>query len=383
MINNYIESVDFNFVSDGRPFEKFDIGANIHFYEEEIFDFSEYEVAIIGVKEGRLAGMGNITSDLAPEEIRKQLYRLQIFQNFPKVIDLGNIIDAETPEETYQYLDNVLRVLYQHGPQVIILGGSQDLTIPQVKALEALYENVSLTIVDERIDLKERSKEINSNNYIKELIECESPSLFNLTIFGYQSFFANPSLTSSLESMFFQMLRLGKIRYKVPEYEHIFRSSHAVSIDISCVKQSDAPGRNLQSPNGFMSDELCQIARYAGMSPENKSIGFYELNPQFDIRNQSVQLFAQAIWYFLEGFSYKIEDTPEHEENHGRYINFLVTIDGLDKPLIFWKHKDNGYWWVEIQNNKTGNFFPCGKDDFDLCSNGILSDFIFQIISRL
>jgi hypothetical protein len=156
-----------------------------------------------------------------------------------------------------------------------------------------------------------------------------------------------------------------------------------VSIDISCVKQSDAPGRNLQSPNGFMSDELCQIARYAGMSPENKSIGFYELNPQFDIRNQSVQLFAQAIWYFLEGFSYKIEDTPEHEENHGRYINFLVTIDGLDKPLIFWKHKDNGYWWVEIQNNKTGNFFPCGKDDFDLCSNGILSDFIFQIISRL
>jgi hypothetical protein len=39
MINNYIESVDFNFVSDGRPFEKFDIGANIHFYEEEIFDF--------------------------------------------------------------------------------------------------------------------------------------------------------------------------------------------------------------------------------------------------------------------------------------------------------------------------------------------------------
>jgi hypothetical protein len=100
MINNYIESVDFNFVSDGRPFEKFDIGANIHFYEEEIFDFSEYEVAIIGVKEGRLAGMGNLTSDLAPEEIRKQLYRLQIFQNFPKVIDLGNIIDAETPEET-------------------------------------------------------------------------------------------------------------------------------------------------------------------------------------------------------------------------------------------------------------------------------------------
>jgi hypothetical protein len=39
------------------------------------------------------------------------------------------------------------------------------------------------------------------------------------------------------------------------------------------------------SPNGLFGDEACALARYAGMSDQLMSIGFYDFNPDFDKSN--------------------------------------------------------------------------------------------------
>ena len=46
---------------------------------------------------------------------------------------------------------------------------------------------------------------------------------------------------------------------------------------------------------------LCVMLRYAGLSNRVKSVLFSELNPRFDKNCQSAKVYAQAVWYFLEG----------------------------------------------------------------------------------
>jgi hypothetical protein len=175
--------------------------------------------------------------------------------------------------------------------------------------------------------------------------------------------------------MNFNYLRLGQLRYEIPKYEYIFRDCHVASIDIASVKQSDAPGRSMQSPNGFFSDELCQIARYCGLSTRLQSIGFYEFNPNFDLRNQTAQLYAQAIWYFIEGFSLRYDFSPNSEAMKDQCKNYIVAPEGFEEqPFHFWKYEDLNQWWFEAT--------VCGVDG-EIVREAVTVPFFHTLLSAL
>jgi hypothetical protein len=44
------------------------------------------------------------------------------------------------------------------------------------------------------------------------------------------------------------------------------RYSDVVAVDISAVRQGDAPANANPSPHGLYGEQLCQVARFAGMS---------------------------------------------------------------------------------------------------------------------
>jgi|694.fasta_scaffold83527_3 arginase family enzyme len=384
MIHKYVNSFDYTYISDDKPFELHQMGNYISVFQDEMYDFSEYQIAILGVKESRNADHGNITCDLAPEEVRKFLYRLNVARLFPKIIDLGNIIEGETPQDTMEHVETVLRYLHNQGLTVIIIGGSQDITVPQIKAMDEVSRFINLCIVDERIDIDGRSQEVLSSNYLKEVVMQKTPQVFNLHLFGYQTYYTYEHQLEQLEKMNFNYLRLGQLRYEIPKYEYIFRDCHVASIDIASVKQSDAPGRSMQSPNGFFSDELCQIARYCGLSTRLQSIGFYEFNPNFDLRNQTAQLYAQAIWYFLEGFSLRYDFSPNSEAMKDQCKNYIVAPEGFEEqPFHFWKYEDLNQWWFEAKTNKLSHYFACSYDDYVSCSQGLITDYIFKILKRI
>jgi arginase family enzyme len=94
--------------------------------------------------------------------------------------------------------------------------------------------------------------------------------------------------------MNFDAYRLGTIRNDISETEPVLRTADMLSIDVSCIKQADAPGNANPSPNGFNGEELVQIFRYAGYSDRLSSIGIYELNPECDDRNATAKLMAQC-----------------------------------------------------------------------------------------
>lgn len=386
MIFNYLEPADMAYISEEKKFLPYELGSHISILEDEMYDFTSYQLAIIGVKEGRLAGMKNLGCDLAPEEIRKQLFRLTVSDSSLKIIDVGNLKEHETPEDTHQALESVLAYMHKQGLTVIILGGSQDLTVPQYKSLSSFNDKISLTIVDERIDLKGEKETIMSDSFLQPILLSKDPELFHLAVLGYQTYFTHSKTLDLIKGMNHDAVRLGLMRYSLSNYDYLFQNSNAVSIDISCIKQSDAPARSMQTPNGFQADELCQITRMAGQSSKVNSLGIYEINPHFDLRNQTVQLVAQSIWYFIEGYSQRIEESPENNNEVDNFKTYIVEmIDFEHLSFTFWNSKLSNSWWVELPlvNSNQSNIFPCSKLDYLKCSNGEMSDWVFNLLSKL
>lgn len=386
MLSQYLEMPDLAYISDEKNYHQYEIGYHVKFLEDDIYDFSEYNIAILGVKEARAAAMKNLSCDMAPDEIRKQFYRLNIPNPMPKVIDLGNILDAEEVIDTYTKLESVLSFIYKHDIPVIILGGSQDLTLSQFLGFNTIQNQVSTVIVDERIDLLKSQENITSDGYIQHIMSSDHPQLFHLSLFGYQSYFTNYNVLDVIDSMSYEAVRLGQVRYTIPQWSHIFRMADMVSIDISCVKQSDAPGRSMQSPNGFQSDELCQITRLCGMNAQLKSMGIYEVNPQFDIRNLTTQVVAHALWYFLEGYTYRLTESPEEAEQFDNFTLYMVEHAEFEaKPFHYWQSKLTGNWWVELpmDNIASKRFYPCSQLDYESSANGELSRWVFNLIAKV
>lgn len=385
MLSQFLEMPDLAYISDEKNYHQYEIGYHVKFLEDDIYDFSNYDIAIIGVKEARAAGFKNLSCDMAPDEIRKDFYRLNIPNPMPKILDLGNILDAEEVLDTYEKLEAVLSYIYKNNIPVIVLGGSQDLTVSQYNGFEGLEDNISVTVVDERIDLLKSQETITSDGFLQHLLASEQPQLFHLSMFGYQSYFTNYNVLDVIDSMSFETIRLGQVRYSVPQWAHIFQMADMVSIDVSCIKQSDAPGRSQQSPNGFQSDELCQITRLCGMSSKVKSIGIYEVNPQFDIRHLTTQAVAHSLWYFLEGYTYRTDESPQIADQYDNFQVYMVEHNEFNsKPFHFWNSKLSNHWWVELPLGESieDRFYPCSKSDYDASAHGEMSRWVFNLVAK-
>ncbi|MFW5821549.1 MAG: arginase family protein [Bacteroidota bacterium] len=255
----------------------------------------------------------------------------------------------------------------------IIIGGSQDLGIGLAQAFENYNSFWNFTTVDSRIDYESGSSlKFHSGNYLKQLPQLKNSNNLILTNLGHQVYFTPLKVIDEFESKGYSSHRLGSLRSGLKKSEPFIRDSHILSIDINSVRQSDAPAGSSPGPNGFFADELCQLTRYAGASKNLRSILFSELIPENDPNDHTSHLVAQAIWYFIEGYSIRIPETPAD----GNYKKFIVSTSAADQNLIFYKSNDTDRWWMEVpvKDPLSGKnyIFSCSYEDYQrACTNEI------------
>ncbi len=182
----------------------------------------------------------------------------------------------------------------------------------------------------------------------------------------------------------FDSYRLGKVRGNIRESEPVLRDADILSIDISAVKQAEAPAFNNPSANGFYGEELCQLSRYAGLSDRLSSFGIYNVNPKFDVNNQTVNLCAQVIWYFIEGVTLRQNDYPEG--NLKNYTKFIVNFDNKEQNIIFYRNINNDRWWMEIPNSKNNSknkVIACSYEDYKLACTQELPERWIRSIQKM
>ena len=163
------------------------------------------------------------------------------------------------------------------------------------------------------------------------------------------------------------------------------RDADVVSIDIGCVRQSEAPANNNASPNGFYGEDICAIARYAGISDKVTSFGIYEYNSKLDSNYQTASLIAQMIWYFIEGVNARAKDYPFVTKEN--YQKFTVLLSD-DDPINFYKSDKSGRWWMEINlisNNKHKRhaLIPCNYRDYEQALKQKMPDRWFKALQKL
>lgn len=341
-------------------------GKNILFGFPDDDSFLDYKIAIVGVKEDR-ASVNNEGAAAAPDEIRKQLYRLIKSEHPLPVFDAGNIEKGETVKDSYVALSNVVRelLLLQHIP--VILGGSHDLTYAHFGGYQEKGDMINVAVIDSYIDLLEDDG-ITDRNFLIRLLTHQPNFIFNFSHIGYQTHFTSPQTLDTLDRLHFDVTRLGKIRSNTKEAEPVLRNANMVSMDMAAVRSSDVSGNADVTPNGLFAEDFCQLARFAGLSSKVNSFGIYGVNPTLDIRNQTTQLAAQSVWYFLDGFVSRINDWPDASSVD--YVQYQVHFKDNNYNMVFWKSLISDSWWIEVPSSSTNArkqktvLVPCSYADY-------------------
>jgi formiminoglutamase len=355
----------------------------IHTDNSPLKDISKYRIAIFGVPEGR--NSSNTGSLKGPDMIRSQLYRLAKIPGKPKIIDLGNMKQGVTFNDTIAGLTDILSFLIDENLFPLIIGGSSAL-IPAIdRALSQRKTSYTLTAVDPRIDFSNEKKEPDSFNYLNTIINNHKSSFNHYINIGYQTYLNDQQVINRFLKRRSELVRIGDVRQAIYLTEPLFRDSDAAIFDISAVRQSDAPGTISPSPNGFYGEEICLLSRYAGISDKLKVFGLFDVNPEFDIRFQTTGLAAQILWFFLEGFSQKQYETPVLSiSNSGRFIKYHVRITDLTDDLIFIKSNLTDRWWIELSAEKDQNLYvACSHEDYLKANRNEVPDRWVKAVERL
>lgn len=338
-------------------------------------DLAAADFAVIGVPESRNA-FRNVHTDLAPDEVRRQFYQLYCWQKPVRIIDFGNLKVGETVEDTYAVLSDVLAELIENGVVPLILGGSNDLAFANYKAYELLQRVVNVVSVDARFDIGEEGSPMSSAAYLDKIILQEPNFLMNYANIGYQTYMNSPEVIELMDKLYFEAYRVGMLRQDVSEVEPIVRNAEMVSIDISAVRHSDAPGNPNSSANGFYGEEICQVAMYAGLSDKLSSFGVYEYDPMMDFNGQTAQLIGHILWYFVEGFTNRQDDLSFKERSN--YIKYSVSVSETVEEMVFYCSRKTGRWWVAVpvfnaeRKTQQTYFLPCSLNDYKMaCSDRV------------
>jgi len=308
-------------------------------------NLKKVNIAIIGVEEERRA-VNNEGCANSPDKVREYFYKLFKGNYKISIADLGNIKAGDTVDDTDYALRSAVHELLKQGIIPIIIGGSNDLAFANYLAYEDVESTINVVSIDSKIDLGNPDEEFNSQSWLGRVILHQPNHLFNFSALGYQTYLVNPKHLEMMEKLFFDSYRLGNYKKNVEEAEPVIRNADMISFDMSCVRQTDAPGCGNSSPNGFHGEDACQLMRYAGMSDKLSSIGIYEINSKKDKSNQTAHLAAQMLWCFVDGYYNRKKDFPFKKTTD--YTKYHVSIKDLESKIVFYKSKKSDRWWMEV-----------------------------------
>ncbi|MBS2098205.1 arginase family protein [Carboxylicivirga linearis] len=347
-------------------------------HQIEKLQLEEFDVAIIGVADGRYSANKGVAD--YPNVCRSYLFGLRSLVKSIKILDLGNLL-GKTVDDRYRALEDIITILAQKNVLPVIIGGSQDYTIPLSGAIKNIKDTFRLSVVDAKIDWVIPEKDFSSHGYLGLLSSDKNRKPYDLSVIGVQKYLYSRYQEQKMKKASFDFLRLGEIRQKgLPIAEPWLRDADVVSFDLKSVKQPDQPAHSMPMPNGFSGNEFCQLCWYAGVSDQLKVVGFFELDVNADVNSQGSMLGAQGVWHVLEGFCNRYNDFPVKDLDG--YSQYIVHLDDYEIDIRFYNNPTNGRWWVEVPSAEGKQIVACSKDEFEEASKNELPERWYRFINK-
>ncbi len=271
-------------------------------------DYESCDFVLVGCPqdEGVKRNHGRTGAAKAPKQIRDRLYRLTAPNGLKQgqLLDLGDVSTGGSLEEIHDRHCAIIEQVLKDGKVLIVLGGGNDISYPDAKAVQAVYPR-SLTVnVDAHLDIR-INKERNSGTPYRQLLEEKIITAERFFEIGFQYHANSPKYLSDAETKGVNMLPLNSL-LKTPikkGLDKVFVLDKAetcfLGFDMDAVKSSDAPGVSAPSPTGLTAEQAVEIVEFLAIYKNTRLFEITEVNPEFDIDARTAKLAAILIFRFL------------------------------------------------------------------------------------
>lgn len=365
MFENWLQPVQPESYTD-TPYSPDQLGGHIRYFRSSSRSIKSVKLGLIGLDRA------------AADAIRPHLYRFSFPFKGLRIMDFGNARRRQV-----SFLVPAIREMMDSQILPILLGSTPAMMQAQYRAFKSLKELINQVIVDEVVPFR-GAGEGQPRHYFHDIVHQKRSRLFHLGLVGCQSHYIPPSSYELITDQQFDLIRLGKARADLTELEPLIRDADLLSLHLAALKQAEAPAQLTPSPSGFTTEEACQICRYAGMSDKLRAFGLYGYAPDADRQEQTAQVIAQMIWYFIDGFYNRKQDFPV---NTNGLVEYIVDFKGLDYQLTFWKSSKSGRWWMQIPVKTTKKYqrhrlIPCSYMDYKRASQDELPERLLRALER-
>ena len=362
MLENWLAPISLDKICTPSQLHTYQWGKCTQIYDNNFPDLKKTQVAIIGFDP-------NVS-----DQVRKALFQLSYpFTNI-EFVDVGN---TKKPSNTF--LLPVIKELISSGIFPIVLGNQTMGAAGQFQAYLDWKKDINLVCVERLLD------HFHSHTCFSHILENYRNDIFNLMVLGAQMPFCNPATIKYFDKQNFEIHRLGKIRSNIAHAEPFIRDADLVTINADAIRAAACPTSNHPQPSGLTLEEICQIARYLGLSSKVTSLGIFGFSQNGLIDDLTAQTIAQTIFYFMEGFSMRKNEFPN---SLNELTQYLVEIKHLEKHLSFWKSERTGRWWIEAPQDNISKsllrhkLIPCSYEEYQMACELNLSDRILLAFDR-
>jgi formiminoglutamase len=345
-------------------------------------DLNDTDIALIGVTEDR-GNPANEGAHSGADAIRRALYGLRASTAGYRVADLGNLRPGESLEDSYQRLKEVVRTCLEMNVMPLVIGGTHDHCLAIVRAYEETGRKITFLNIDSRSDTEPTARMGLAHHHISKILTRHRESLHRYIHLAYQTYLMDENILAAIDQHHYFKMRVGELRDDFSLAEPMVRSADFISLDISAIRMSEAPANAGAFPYGLTGEEACQLAWYAGCSPQLSCFAVFEMNPELDYRDITAMTLGTLVWYVIEGFYNRKDDLSFSPSETIRY-HVPLPVGGPDEQVVFIKGIRSGNWWMEVPfaGEEKSMPIPCREEDYlQALSGEVPSRWLNQLFS--
>ena len=287
----------------------------INIEKENIASIAKKTIALLGYAcdEGVERNQGRIGAIDGPNAIRS------ILGKYPNHLDDDvNCIDAGTLECKDGKLENIqthlaekVTLLLNQNAFPIIIGGGHDIAYGHYNGIRDFItseKTIGIINFDAHFDLRSNENGNNSGTPFYQIAEdCKkNGSLFKYLCLGVRKDANDKALLKTarelrvdfIENAQFNISYIDAIKHEIFEFinevDYIY-----TTIDLDGFSSAYAPGVSAPSPIGFSPNVVLEVLKIIIDSKKLISIDIAEMNPVYDIDNQTAKLAASMIHYIM------------------------------------------------------------------------------------
>lgn len=257
-------------------------------------------IGILGLAddEGVRLNAGRVGARAGPGAIRTALVRYGALASpeppcdWSIVFDAGDVVPAQTLEETHERVREAAAALLALGLFPIALGGGHDLTLPLVRAV---HEHISRPLVgvyfDAHLDVR---PEAGSGMGFRRLVELGAAR--ELHVHGLDRF--------SNARQHLDWFRSHGGHIEAFDADSLWPAGDLfVSLDLDVIDQAHAPGVSAMNPCGWTPGHAERWVRAAARQASLRCFDIMELNPRVDEGGRTARLAARLLLAFIAEFA--------------------------------------------------------------------------------